>query len=150
LWKKSRVLPNLEAARDYANLNRQGKIDERFQETYDKLNSIRNHLEKLFMTKAWSLRETDLYTWHRKLDRIDDSRRDGNFFDAEGKPADLHAQRVGLELPETVHGLTATDTALSSSKKLCIHLPTAHIFRACLRSSTSSVQSTAHPSKMPH
>jgi hypothetical protein len=54
------------------------------------------------MTKAWSLRETDLYTWHRKLDRIDDSRRDGNFFDADGKPADLHAQRVGLELPGMV------------------------------------------------
>jgi hypothetical protein len=96
------VAPNIKAARDYANLNRQGKIDERFRETYDKLNAIRNHLEKLFMTKAWSLRETDLYTWHRKLDRIDDSRRDGNFFDAEGKPADLHAQRVGLGLPGMV------------------------------------------------
>jgi len=32
--------------------------------------------------------------WQRKLDRIDDSRQDGNFFDAEGRPADLHAQRV--------------------------------------------------------
>ena len=96
------MLPNVKAARDYANLNRQGKIDERFRETYDKLNAIRNHLEKLFMTKAWSLRETDLYTWQRKLDRIDDSRRDGNFFDADGKPADLHAQRVGLEVPGMV------------------------------------------------
>jgi hypothetical protein len=55
------------------------------------------------MTKAWSLRETDLYMWHRKLDRIDDSRRDGNFFDAEGRPADLHAQRVGLEVPGMVY-----------------------------------------------
>ena len=90
---------NVNAAKDYANLSRQGKIDERFRETYDKLIAIRNHLDKLFMTKAWSLRETDLYTWQRKLDRIDDSRRDGNFFDADGKPADLHAQRVGLALP---------------------------------------------------
>ena len=101
--RKVGCYPTSRLRRDYANLNRQGKIDERFQETYDKLNAIRNHLEKLFMTKAWSLRETDLYTWHRKLDRIDDSRRDGNFFDADGKPADLHTQRVGLELPETVH-----------------------------------------------
>jgi hypothetical protein len=46
------------------------------------------------MTQAWSLRETDLFMWQRKLDRIDDSRRDGNFFDAEGHGADLHAQRV--------------------------------------------------------
>lgn len=73
---------------------KQGRIDERFKETYDKLIEIRNHLERLTMTQAWSLRETDLYMWQRKLDRIDDSRRDGNFFDAEGHPADLHAQRV--------------------------------------------------------
>ena len=73
---------------------RQGKIDERFQETYEKLASVRNHLDKLTMTQAWALRETDLYAWQRKLDRIDDSRQEGNFFDAEGRPADLHAQRV--------------------------------------------------------
>lgn len=75
-------------------LDRHGKIDERFQETYDQLIEIRNQLDRLTMTQAWSLRETDLFMWQRKLDRIDDSRRDGNFFDAEGRPADLHAQRV--------------------------------------------------------
>jgi hypothetical protein len=80
-----------------ANVSRKGKIEERFQDTYDKLIVIRNHLDKLLLTKAWSLRETDLYMWHRKLDRIDDSRRDGNFFDPDGRPADLHAQRVGVE-----------------------------------------------------
>lgn len=74
--------------------NRKGKIDERFQDLYDELIGIRNQLDRLTMTQAWSLRETDLFMWQRKLDRIDDSRRDGNFFDAEGKPADLHAQRV--------------------------------------------------------
>lgn len=74
--------------------HRQGKIDERFKDIYDKLLEIRNQLERLTMTQAWSLRETDLFMWQRKLDRIDDSRRDGNFFDAEGHPADLHAQRV--------------------------------------------------------
>lgn len=77
-----------------ADSSRKGKIDERFQETYDRLIEIRNHLDKLTMTQAWSLRETDLYMWQRKLDRIDDSRRDGNFFDSEGRPADLHTQRV--------------------------------------------------------
>jgi len=83
--------------RKMLTLGRKGRIDERFQDTYDKLIAIRNHLDKLLLTKAWSLRETDLYMWHRKLDRVDDSRRDGNFFDADGRPADLHAQRVGLE-----------------------------------------------------
>lgn len=93
LWKRSEYLHNLKE-RSEADFSRRGKIDERFQDTYDKLIEIRNHLEKLTMTQAWSLRETDLYMWQRKLDRIDDSRRDGNFFDAEGRPADLHTQRV--------------------------------------------------------
>lgn len=91
-------LPNECLATDES---RRGKIDERFQDTYEKLIEIRNHLDKLTMTQAWSLRETDLYMWQRKLDRIDDSRRNGNFYDAEGRPADLHTQRVcPLPMPE--------------------------------------------------
>ena len=58
------------------------------------------------LTQAWSLRETDLYSYQRQLDRIDESRVDGNFLDAEGKPADLHAQRVMLPFPIVV---TPTD-----------------------------------------
>lgn len=77
---------------------RQGKIDERFQDTYDKLLKIRNNLEQMNLTQAWSLRETDLYSFQRQLDRIDEARMDGNFLDAEGRPADLHAQRTLLYL----------------------------------------------------
>lgn len=75
---------------------RQGKIEERFQDTYDKLVKVRNTLEQMNLTQAWSLRETDLYSYQRQLDRIDESRINGNFIDAEGRPADLHAQRVSL------------------------------------------------------
>lgn len=50
------------------------------------------------LTQAWSLRETDLYDYQRQLDRADDSRVNGNFIDADGKPADLHAQRTLLYL----------------------------------------------------
>ena len=46
------------------------------------------------LTQAWSLRETDLYSYQRQLDRIDEARVDGNFIDAQGNKADLHAQRV--------------------------------------------------------
>ena len=73
---------------------KQGKIDERFEETYVKLLGIRNKLEKLFLTHAWSLRETDLYSYQRQLDRIDEARVDGNFVDGRGNLADIHAQRV--------------------------------------------------------
>ncbi|CAC9893199.1 unnamed protein product [Aureobasidium pullulans] len=68
-------------------------IDERFRDTYDKLVKLRNTLDNMNLTQAWSLRETDLYSYQRQLDRIDESRVDGNFLDAEGKPADLHSQR---------------------------------------------------------
>ena len=80
-------------------LNRQGKIDERFQAPYDKLCEIRNQLERLSLTQAWSLRETDLYSYQRQLDRFDESRVDGNFEDSQGNKADLHAQRVCIIFP---------------------------------------------------
>ncbi|KAI4268731.1 MAG: hypothetical protein LQ337_007689 [Flavoplaca oasis] len=79
-------------------LSRQGKIDERFKPIYDKLCAIRNHLEKLSITQAWSLRETDLYDYQRQLDRLDESRVNGNFEDPCGEKADLHAQRTLLYL----------------------------------------------------
>ncbi|KAJ9619646.1 hypothetical protein H2203_008427 [Taxawa tesnikishii (nom. ined.)] len=79
-------------------LEKNGKIDERFQDTYDKLVKIRNQLDQMNLTQAWSLRETDLYSFQRQLDRVDEARVDGNFLDAEGKPADIHAQRTLLYL----------------------------------------------------
>jgi len=79
-------------------IDRKGKIDDRFQETYDKLLKIRNTLEQMNLTQAWSLRETDLYSYQRQLDRVDAARVDGNFLDDRGQPADLHAQRTLLYL----------------------------------------------------
>ena len=76
------------------NICRQGKIDQRFKETYGQLSEIRNQLERLSLTHAWSLRETDLYHFQRQLDRVDESRVQGNFEDSDGNKADLHAQRV--------------------------------------------------------
>ena len=104
--------------------HRQGKIDERFRTIYDKLSDIRNQLERLTLTQAWSLRETDLYNYQRQLDRVDESRVNGNFEDATGYKADLHAQRVGYmssfgtRLPLT----SCLDIVVSPEKKLCVHL----------------------------
>ncbi|KAF2759640.1 hypothetical protein EJ05DRAFT_304938 [Pseudovirgaria hyperparasitica] len=77
---------------------RQGKIDERFQEPYEKLVNVRNKLENLVLCSTWSIRETDLYGYQRTLDKYDDTRVNGNFVDANGNPADLHAQRTLLYL----------------------------------------------------
>ncbi|KAK0387290.1 hypothetical protein NLU13_5603 [Sarocladium strictum] len=74
-------------------------MPEPFRPTYATLISIRNDLEKLSLTQAWSLRETDLYDFQRKLDKIDESRGpDGNFYDEKGRPADLWVQRTMLYL----------------------------------------------------
>lgn len=73
---------------------RQGKIDKRFEDTYEELCEIRNQLERLSLTQAWSLRETDLYDYQRQLDKIDESRVNGNFEDIQGNKADIHSQRV--------------------------------------------------------
>ena len=60
------------------------------------MTGIRNALEKLSLTQAWSLRETDLYDYQRQLDKYDEGRIDGNFVDAEGNFADLYVQRVSF------------------------------------------------------
>jgi hypothetical protein len=78
---------------------KQGRIAHNFKDTYDKLLGLRNQLEKLSLTQAWSLRETDLYSYQRQLDRIDEARgEDGNFYDALGRPADIYEQRTMLYL----------------------------------------------------
>jgi len=90
--------------------NRQGKVDDRFVDRYDKLRDIRDKLEQMNLTQAWSLRETDLYSYQRQLDRIDESRVDGNFLDTEGKKADLYAQRVCQDSSiDSLHGWRTED-----------------------------------------
>jgi flagellar basal body rod protein FlgB len=69
-------------------------MPENFSSAYQVLIEIRNNLEKLSLTQAWSLRETDLYDYQRQLDKIDESRIDGNFVDADGEFAELYVQRV--------------------------------------------------------
>lgn len=80
------------------DLHRKGQVAEQWRPTYDALVGIRNDLEKLSLTQAWSLRETDLYDFQRQLDKIDENRQGGNFYDDRGRPADLWTQRTMLYL----------------------------------------------------
>ncbi|KAF4994787.1 hypothetical protein FDECE_12992 [Fusarium decemcellulare] len=79
-------------------LERQGEVSDQWRPIYDALIHIRNDLEKLSLTQAWSLRETDLYDFQRQLDRIDESRDAGNWLDERARPADLWTQRTLLYL----------------------------------------------------
>ncbi|KAH6674628.1 hypothetical protein B0J14DRAFT_511672 [Halenospora varia] len=85
-------------------LERKGVFPEAFAAKYQTLVEIRNKLEKLSITQAWSLRETDLYDLQRQLDKIDESRIDGNFVDAEGNFAELYVQRTLLYLIRRSYG----------------------------------------------
>jgi len=85
-------------------LQRKGVIPDNFKATYTSLVNIRNELEKLSLTQAWSLRETDLYDLQRELDKIDESRVDGNFLDEDGNPAELYVQRTLLYLIRRSYG----------------------------------------------
>ncbi|KAM7185833.1 Protein of unknown function (DUF2408) domain containing protein [Rhypophila sp. PSN 637] len=85
-------------------LEKKGVIPENFRPKYEILMGIRNDLEKLSITQAWSLRETDLYDYQRELDKIDESRIDGNWIDEEGQPAELYVQRTLLYLIRRSYG----------------------------------------------
>ncbi|TVY15353.1 UPF0662 protein, partial [Lachnellula arida] len=100
------VVGLLEKCLDWSEivLTRKGEMPEAFRAKYQTLIDIRNKLEKLSLTQAWSLRETDLYDYQRQLDRIDESRIDGNFVDAEGNFAELYVQRTLLYLIRRSYG----------------------------------------------
>jgi len=85
-------------------LERKGAIPDGFRDKYNILINIRNELEKLSITQAWSLRETDLYDFQRQLDRIDEARVDGNWLDEDGQPAELYVQRTLLYLIRRSYG----------------------------------------------
>ncbi|KAI1365748.1 hypothetical protein F5Y08DRAFT_327796 [Xylaria arbuscula] len=85
-------------------LERGGKFPDKWRPIYDVLIGIRNDLDKLSLTQAWSLRETDLYDFQRQLDKIDESRVDGNWLDENGQPAELYVQRTLLYLIRRCYG----------------------------------------------
>ena len=121
---------------------KKGKIDERFKDTWDRLKAIRDKLEKLSLTQAWSLRETDLWQFQRALDRIDEQRVDGNFIDAEGQPADLHSQRVCTALSDLHASSRLTpclDTSLPSPQVLFIDIPSHNLVGTRLGSSAAGI-----------
>ena len=63
---------------------RQGSIASSLRPTAEKLFRLKSHLERLSVTQAWSLRETDLYDYIIQVQEIDRSRVDGKFVDKDG------------------------------------------------------------------
>lgn len=54
-------------------------LDTKLQPIYDQLVEIKTTLENLLVTRRWTLRETDLFTYQKKLGEIDNLRVNGKF-----------------------------------------------------------------------
>ncbi|KAF8421923.1 hypothetical protein EV426DRAFT_699410 [Tirmania nivea] len=66
------------------SLRRRGSIAPPLRPIAEKLFRLKSHLERLSVTQAWSLRETDLYDYIIQVQEIDTSRVDGKFRDEHG------------------------------------------------------------------
>jgi len=64
-----------------------------FQPMFSELADVKGQLEKLSLTQAWSLRETDLFDHLQRLRAVDEARVDGKFIDTQGKHPE-ESQRV--------------------------------------------------------
>ncbi|KAG2204101.1 hypothetical protein INT46_011113 [Mucor plumbeus] len=60
-------------------------VSESLAPIVDRLKQIKSQLERLALTHKWTLRETDLYTYHLQLQEIEKLRLDGNFKDPESE-----------------------------------------------------------------
>ena len=99
---------------------RKGQFPEAFTAKYQILKDIRDKLEKLSLTQAWSLRETDLYDYQRQLEKIDESRIDHNFVDAEGNFAELYVQRVCSLSFHSIYKLTISRHCFTSFEEAMV------------------------------
>lgn len=77
----------LDDCHDYLNNIQMGadKIDPHLRGTYDKLIDLHSRLANLLVTRRWTLRTVDLYTYQKQLSAIDKSRVDGYFGSKEYK-----------------------------------------------------------------
>lgn len=66
------------------SLRRRGSIAPSLCPIAEKLFRLKSYLERLSVTQAWSLRETDLYDYITQVQEIDRSRVDGKFRDEHG------------------------------------------------------------------
>ena len=95
-------------------LVRNSTVSPTLQPIYDRLLETKHQLEHLEQRHRWSLRETDLWTYHVTLKEIDRMRVDGKFVDSEGRQPE--GQLLLLYLLRRSYGLI--NKLLSSSEPL--------------------------------
>lgn len=93
--KDPQVKALFEDCNNWANAIANGEmvITPTFQPMFSELADVKGQLEKLSLTQAWSLRETDLFDYLQRLRAVDEKRVDGKFIDTQGKHPE-ESQRV--------------------------------------------------------
>lgn len=65
---------------DFSNCSSENTLlDSRLQPIYDELINIKTNLANLMITRRWTLRETDLFRYQKRLKEIDNLRENGKF-----------------------------------------------------------------------
>lgn len=71
--------------RDFSASSTKSNIPKQVEHLYDELITLKSRLENLLITHRWTLRETDLYTYQKRLDAIDAERQGSEFVKAGPK-----------------------------------------------------------------
>lgn len=77
---------------EYSSKNKDDIIDDSLKAIYNQLVELKGTLENLLVTHRWTLRETDLYFYQKKLLEFDNMRHNGSFWtniddkDSQEKP----------------------------------------------------------------
>ncbi|PVU91571.1 hypothetical protein BB559_004068 [Furculomyces boomerangus] len=69
-------------------------VSDNMKPLYGRLLEIKQQLEKLFLTRRWALRETDLWSFQVQLQEIDGMRSNGQFLNEFGEPLPGQTQGV--------------------------------------------------------
>ncbi|PKI86031.1 hypothetical protein MVES_000141 [Malassezia vespertilionis] len=106
----------LESCFDFSNdiLVRNGTVSSTLLPIYDRLIDTKQQLEHLEQRHRWTLRETDLWTYHLTLKDVDRLRVNGKFVDNEGKQPE--GQQLLLYLLRRCYNLI--NKLISSSEPL--------------------------------
>ncbi|PVV03220.1 hypothetical protein BB560_002307 [Smittium megazygosporum] len=69
-------------------------VSDAMKPLYERLLDVKRQLEKLYITRRWALRETDLWSFQVQLQEIDSLRRNGQFVNELGEPLPTQTQSV--------------------------------------------------------
>jgi hypothetical protein len=83
---QAQVIGLLEECYEHAHelMVTQDNVTGNLKPIYDRLIELKSQLENLILTRRWTSRETDIWTYQIQLTEIGNMRKDGKFYDENG------------------------------------------------------------------